>query len=157
MPLLQPGHTAPDLELTTVGGESVTLSTLWQEAPTVIAFYRGDACPACNRYLHGLEERYEEFESAGIRVAAISSDRPELGRETATRHDLSFDVLADPERAAIHAFDVIYNEAEGHAEPAIFVVAPGGTLAYESIVSGPLGRPSVDDVLAIARGVGGAS
>jgi len=157
MPLLNPGQPAPDLELTAIGGESVTLSTLWQDAPTVLAFYRGDACPACNRYLHGLQEKYDDFEAAGIRIAAISSDRPELGRETAARHDLSFDVLADPDRVAIDAFDVIYNEVEGHAEPAIFVVAPGGSLAYESIVSGPLGRPSVDDVLMIARRAGGAS
>jgi peroxiredoxin len=157
MPLLEPGHPAPDLALTAVGGDLVTLSTLWQNAPTVIAFYRGDACPMCNRYLHELQLRYDEFESAGIRVVAISSDQPELGQETVTRHDLSFDVLADPDRAAIDAFDVIYNDAEGHAEPAIFVIAPGGTLAYESIVSGALGRPSVDDVLTIARRVGRSS
>ncbi len=151
MPRLLPGDLAPDVTLTSLDGVATHLSHAWAEGPAVLTFYRGDFCPMCNRYLHALEERYGEFEAAGVHVVAISADRPALGLETAARHDLSFDVLSDPERRAIDAFDVVYNEAEGHAEPAVFVVARGGALVYESIVSGALGRPSVDDVLALAR------
>lgn len=153
MPKLLPGDPAPNVSLQSLDGTAVSLADAWSGGPAVVTFYRGDFCPMCNRYLHALSERHGGFAAAGVRIAAISSDRPELGRETARRHDLPFSVFADPERRAIDASGVIYNEAEGHAEPAAFVIDSDGTLAYEAIVSGPLGRPSVDDLLAIATRV----
>jgi len=151
MPKLLPGDRAPDLTLPAADGSSVPLSDLWTRGWTLLTFYRGDSCPVCNRYLHGLQEVLGQFQEAGARIVAISADRPDLERETVERQKLAFPVLSDPEHRAIDAYDVIYNETAGHAEPAVFLISPTGTIAYESIVSGPLGRPAPDDLLKIVH------
>ena len=40
-------------------------------------------------------------------------------------------------------------EEKGYAEPAVFILHHNGTVAYASLQSGPLGRPSNDDPLRI--------
>ena len=151
MPKLLPGDHAPDLTLPTADGSSVTLSEQWVRGWTILTFYRGDSCPVCNRYLHSLQESFDRFQEVGAQIVAISADRPDRERATVERNHLAFPVLADPERRAIDAYDVIYNETAGHAEPAVFLISPIGTIAYESIISGPLGRPSPDDLLKIVQ------
>lgn len=69
------------------------------------------------------------------------------------REGLVEPALSDPEHQAIDAYDVVYNEQEGHAQPAVFIISPQGTLLYEAITSGPIGRPTPDDLLLIARGI----
>lgn len=153
MPKLKPGDQAPDLSLTSADGSETRLSDLWKQGVTALTFYRGDFCPACNRYLQSIEERADAFREAGVRIVAVSTDRPDLERETVQRHGLSFPVLSDPERRATDAYDIVYNEMEGHAEPAVFLISPEGVVLYEAITSGPLGRPSVDDLLMIGQGI----
>ena len=92
-----------------------------------------------------------QFQEEGGQNVTISSDNPDLERQTVERHQLAFPVLSDPERQAIDKYDVVYAEREGHAQPAAFVISPEGTIIYESIVSGPLGRPTPDDLLMIVR------
>lgn len=153
MPKLKPGDQAPDLSLASQEGGEVRLSTLWGKGLTALTFYRGDFCPACNLYLHSLQERTDEFREAGLQIVAVSADRPDLERQTVERHGLSFPVLSDLDRRAIHAYDVVYNEEDGHAQPAVFVISPKGVLQYQAITSGPLGRPTPEDLLQIARGI----
>jgi peroxiredoxin len=153
MPKLKPGSPAPDLSLTSVDGSEIRLSEVWRRGLTALTFYRGDFCPSCNRHLHEIEERAAAFREAGLQVLAISADRVETGRSTVGRHGLSFPVVSDPERRAIDAYDVVYNEVEGHAEPAVFLVSPDGEILYLSIASGPIGRLGAADLLAIGQGI----
>jgi len=155
MPKLKPGSQAPDVSLISVDGSETRLSDVWRQGLTALTFYRGDFCPTCNRHLHGIEERADAFREAGLQVVAISADRPETGRETVQRHGLSFTVLSDPEHRAIDAYDVVYNENEGHAEPAVFVISPDGVVRYLSNVSGPVGRLGADELLLIGQGITG--
>jgi peroxiredoxin len=149
MPKLRPGDKAPDFTLPAIDGSAFTLSNYLGIGPIALIFYRGDFCPFCNRYVHALEESSEKFRALGARIVAVSSDRPEVEQQTVERHQLTFPVVSDPDRQVIDAYDVIYNETEGHAEPAAFVIGPQGTIVYESLSSGPLGRPTPDDLLTI--------
>ncbi|MBI4312033.1 MAG: peroxiredoxin family protein [Chloroflexi bacterium] len=153
MPKLKPGDQAPDLSLASQEGKEIRLSDLWGKGLTALTFYRGDFCPACNRYLHSLQERADEFREAGLQIVAVSADRPDVERQTVERHGLSFHVLSDPDHRAVHAYDVVYDAEAGHAQPAVFVISPKGVLQYEAVTSGPLGRPTPDDLLLIARGI----
>lgn len=153
MPKLKPGDQAPDVSLQSFDGSRVWLSDLWKRGAIALTVYRGGFCPACNRYLHNIEDRVGEFLEAGLQIVAVSADLPEQEQETVQRHGLSFPVLSDPDRHAIDAYDVVFNEREGHAEPALFVISPEGVVLYEAITSGPLGRPSVDDLLMIGQGI----
>ncbi len=149
MPKLKPGDKAPDFTLPSTDGSKFTLSQSWNGGSAVLTFYRGDACPVCNMYLRSLNENVGRFKEAGARIVAISSDKPELERQTVEKHSLAFPVVSDPERQAVDAYDVIFNEKKGHAEPAVFLIGSEGAIIYESIASGPLGRPTVDDLLKI--------
>jgi len=153
MPKLKPGSQAPDLSLISVDGSETRLSDVWRQGVTALTFYGGDFCPTCNRHLHGIEERADDFREAGLQVVAISADRPETERETVQRHGLSFTVLSDPERRAIDAYGVVYNEDEGHAEPAVFLISPEGVVLYLSIVSGPVGRLGAAELLMLGQGI----
>src|SRR5579872_6227991 len=132
MPKLRPGDKAPDLTLLESDGSTFRLSDHLGTGPIALVFYRGDFCPFCNRYLHALHESSDQFRKLGAQIVAVSSNRPEVEQQTVERHQLSFPVVSDPDREAINAYDVIYNEAEGHAEPAAFVIGPQGTIVYES-------------------------
>lgn len=153
MPKLKPGDQAPDVTLLSVDNEEVRLSDLWEQDLTALVFYRGDFCPACNRYLHSLQERSDEFRSAGLQVVAVSADQPSVEQKTVQAHGLNFAVLSDSTHAAIEAYDVVYNEQAGYAQPAVFIIDTSGRVLYEAITSGPIGRPSPDDLLMIARGI----
>ncbi len=139
MPKLKPGDQAPDFTLPATDGSHLTLSRTWSNGPVVLTFYRGDFCPVCNRYLHTLQESASQFREAGAQIVAISADAPDLESRTVERHHLSFPVLSDPQCKAVSACDVVYNERQGHAEPATF------------IISGPLGRPTPEDLMKIVR------
>jgi len=153
MPKLKPGDQAPDVTLVSVDNEEVRLSQLWEQGLTALTFCRGDFCPSCNRYLHSLQERSDEFHSVGLQVVAVSADQPSVEQKTVQSHGLTFTVLSDPAHAAIDAYDVVYNEQGGHAQPAVFIIDTSGRVLYEAITSGPVGRPSVDDLLMISRGI----
>lgn len=151
MPKLKPGDKAPDFTLPSTDGSKFALSQAWNGGLTILTFYRGDSCPVCNMYLHTLNEHVGRFNDVGAQIVAISSDKPELERQTVEKHGLAFPVLSDPERQAVDAYDVVFNEKEGHAEPAVFLISSEGSIIYESIASGPLGRPTVDDLLSIVQ------
>ncbi len=151
MPKLQPGDKAPDFTLPAVDGSQFTLSYHLTRGPVLLTFYRGDFCPVCNLYLRSLQDRVEQFQEAGAQIVAISSDQPDLAQHTVQRQQLAFPVLSDPERRVVKVYDVVYNELEGHAEPAVFVISPEGAIVYESIIGGPIGRPTPDDPLKIVQ------
>ena len=57
------------------GGDlSVAGDTGWR----LLVVYRGKHCPLCKKYLATLNDKPQEFEAAGIKVAAVSAarDRP---------------------------------------------------------------------------------
>lgn len=151
MPKLKPGDQAPDFTLPATDGSQLTLSSAWSNGSVILTFYRGDFCPVCNLYLHTLQESASQFREAGAQIVAVSADKSELESQTVERHHISFPVLSDPQRRAVGAYDVVYNEREGHAEPATFIISREGKILYESIISGPLGRPTPEDLMKIVR------
>lgn len=151
MPKSKPGSQAPDVILTSTDGSEVALSDLWTKGLTALTFYRGDFCPTCNHHLHSIEEQAAAFREIGLQVVAISADAPDLERKTVDRHGISFTVLSDPDHRAIDAYGVIYDEAQGHAQPAVFVISPEGQVLYLSITSSPIGRLGADDLLMLGQ------
>jgi len=51
---VQVGQKAPDFELKNAKGETVRLSTLLEQGPVVLTWYRGGWCPYCNITLAAL-------------------------------------------------------------------------------------------------------
>lgn len=89
------GDTAPDFELPDATGKPVKLSTLLQQGPVVINFYRGEWCPYCNLELRAFQNLLPKFNQAGVSLVAISPELPDHSLSVTERHSLEFAVLSD--------------------------------------------------------------
>jgi thiol-disulfide isomerase/thioredoxin len=70
------GQRAPDATLEDLTGKKQKLSELYKSGPTFVVFYRGGWCPFCNLQLHDLAAAKADFDKRGIRLVAISVDKP---------------------------------------------------------------------------------
>jgi peroxiredoxin len=149
MPRLKPGDKAPDFTLKDLEGKGYRLYDHFGGRKTVLLFFRGEWCPICNLQLGSLQEKLDDFQKADAQIVAVSVDTQENSRKLAASHQLGFPVLSGLDRDVVQAYDLFFNEEKNCAEPAVFVLRPDANVVYASLQSGPRGRPSDDDLLAI--------
>lgn len=105
---LAEGASAPDATIHTGDGTAVQLATLWEAQPTLLIFYRGGWCPYCVRHLEALAGVHAQLEALGVKVVALSPDRPELVLEAEQKYDLPYDLYSDSSIAAARAFGLAF-------------------------------------------------
>ena len=149
MPRLEPGDKAPDFIIKDLEGRPHRLYDYLNGQKTVLFFYRGEWCPVCNLQLHSIQKNLAEFQKENAQILAVSTDTPENSQKLVRKHNLGFPVLAGLSREAAKTYDLFFSEEKGYAEPAVFILHHDGTVVYASLQSGPLGRPSNDDLLRI--------
>ncbi|HVN52100.1 MAG TPA: peroxiredoxin [Acidimicrobiales bacterium] len=91
---LQEGDTAPDFELPSQTGSTVSLSDnrgRW----VVVYFYPADDTPGCTAEACSFRDSYEDFTDAGAVVIGISGDSVESHVKFADKHRLPFTLLSD--------------------------------------------------------------
>ncbi|NEA42364.1 peroxiredoxin-like family protein [Streptomyces sp. SID11385] len=92
-----PGAPLPDADLLDGHGEPTSLAAARGGAPAVLVFYRGAWCPYCNLTLRTYEERVRPaLDARGVRLIAVSPQRPDGSLTTAETNALTFTVLSDP-------------------------------------------------------------
>jgi peroxiredoxin len=152
-PVLPRQH-APDLELPLVGGDTFRLADRHPERYTMIVFNRGLHCPVCRAQLTELERRLDELSERGIEVVSVSGETEE--RATRMRDEWGIDQIPlayGLTESAMRDWGLFVSRALGDYEPpvfnepAIFLVQPDGSVYYEAILSMPVGRPRLDDLL----------
>ena len=67
---------APGWQLAGADGRTVTLQD-FQGKPVVVLFYLGHGCVHCTEQLTKFAPAVKEFEQAGVKLVAVSTDRPE--------------------------------------------------------------------------------
>jgi len=92
---LQVGDTAPDFELASQTGDTVTLSGLRGQW-VVVYFYPQDDTPGCTTEACSFRDSFEDFTDAGAVVVGISKDSVESHVKFAEKHHLPFTLLSDP-------------------------------------------------------------
>lgn len=134
---LQPGAKVPTFTLKDQDGNTQTLESLSGPNGLLLLFNRSaDWCPFCKSQLIDLEAARHNFESQGIHVASITYDSTQILKAFATRRDIHFSLLSDPDSAIIEAFGVRNQESEatgekaGIAIPNYFLIAPDGTIRH---------------------------
>lgn len=107
------GAPAPhDLSLVDQAGGAqsleVLLSTPQARNGVVVYFNRSlDWCPVCKKQTIDVDARLNEFTERGYAVATITTDTSEQLARFAERREIQSVLLADPERDAVRAFDVL--------------------------------------------------
>lgn len=151
---VRPGTHAPALELPVVGGETFRLADRAPELFTMLVFNRGLHCPVCHAQLSELDRRFDELAQRGIDVVSVSGEN----EERATRmHDewhidnvpLAYGLTEAQMRewGLFVSHGIKEDEPAVFNEPGLFLIAPDGTIYYEALLSMPVGRPRIDDLL----------
>ena len=151
---VRPTGPAPDLAVPLLRGGTYRLADQRPRTFTMLVFFRGLHCPVCRAQLSELERRLGEFEQRGIDVIAVSGETRErttkLAREWRLEGlTLGYGLAEDQMRAWGLFVSHGINEGEPRLfnEPGLFLISPDRTVYYESILSMPVGRPRVDDLL----------
>ena len=122
-PTLREGQTAPDVALTRLDGDVVSLSDLVSTGPVLLAFYK-DTCPVCQMTLPYLNR----IRGGKLKVAAVSQDNG--ARSAAFERDwgIEYGTLIDPadEYKASNAFGITH-------VPAMFVIDTGRKIVWASV------------------------
>ena len=92
--MIEEGKPAPNFELTSDSGETVSLAGL-RGKPVVLYFYPKDDTPGCTKQACGIRDAYGEFERAGAVVLGVSPDDEGSHVKFKQKYDLPFTLLAD--------------------------------------------------------------
>jgi peroxiredoxin Q/BCP len=116
---LEPGEPAPTVSARNQHGEEVSPSF---DAPTVVYFYPKDDTPGCTTEATEFGTELDAYRDGGVTVYGVSVDDVDAHRAFAEKHDIEFDLLADPEGDVASAFDV-ERRPSGVTERTTFVLA----------------------------------
>ncbi len=118
--MLEVGTKAPDFSLPDQNGKIHTLAE-YAGKKVVLYFYPKDNTPGCTKQACGFSERYPQFMEKGAVVLGISKDSVASHKRFEEKYNLGFTLLADPELAAIKAYDV-WQEKKNYGKVSMGVV-----------------------------------
>jgi peroxiredoxin Q/BCP len=141
--LLEVGAMAPQLSATAHDGTPITLRELGK--PAVVYFYPKDDTPGCTKEACAFRDIWSEYEKAGVLVIGVSTDDDASHREFASKHELTFPLIADTDKTWATAFGV--SVKAGFAERVSFLLDANGKLAnvYPGVDPGVHAREVLDD------------
>ncbi|NNU28478.1 peroxiredoxin [Isoptericola sediminis] len=138
---------APDFTLPDTHGTPTHLADLRGE-PVLVVFFPFAFSGTCTAELGELRDHAGEFEAAGVRILAVSTDPVFTLRAWQEVEGFGFDLLSDfwPHGRAAQAFGV-FDRATGHALRGSFLIDADGLVRWSTVL--PRGaRRDLDDYLA---------
>ncbi len=99
------GDKAYNFQLLDKDGKTVQLSDFLGKK-VVLYFYPKDNTPGCTREAQDFKRLFDEFAGNNTVVIGISKDSVQSHVNFATKYDLPFVLLSDPDLVAIKAYDV---------------------------------------------------
>ncbi|NNM28718.1 MAG: redoxin domain-containing protein [Akkermansiaceae bacterium] len=147
-PLVWTPPAAPEWTLPNHAGRLVSLKEFAGTA-LLLNFFLGVDCPYCVTQLNRFRPHLDEFEDAGIRMVAISTDTVEslaakLGTEeektAEAERQFPYLIVADPELAVFKAYGV-FDDFESGPMHATILVDPAGRVLWSDVAHGPFNHP----------------
>lgn len=136
----------PAVSLFDPSGNTVDLTALLKEKPSILLFYRGGWCPYCTRQLADVATVQQDLEQMGYQVIAISPDRPEKFEATGKKASGSIRLLSDGNGELSRAMGIAFAAPANYEKilkdnadpaflpvPAVFIVNEEGTILFEYI------------------------
>lgn len=156
-PTVGVGELAPDFASLDAEGRRFQLSDL-RGTPVLLKFYRGFWCPYCVAELDQLNRFASDFETLGVKLVALSSDRVDELRPFERKHKWSIQLLADPALAVHRLYNVQFRKFTPRRGPfrdlaiptTILIDRDGRVLWLEQTTDFRI-RPQADMVLAKAK------
>lgn len=85
-----------------------SLSDALGQGPVVMIFYRGFWCPVCNKHLGNIQDSLKMIEESGVRVIAVSPEKPEYLDVMEEKTGAEFTLLYDEGYKIADAYDVTF-------------------------------------------------
>lgn len=141
---LEVGDPAPDIRAPNQHGEIVEPSL---DGPTVLYFYPRDNTPGCTTEAKQFSKEHETYREAGVTVYGVSTDDVDSHRRFAENHDITIDLLADPDGEIANAYDVP-TRSSGTTERMTYVIDDGAVIrVYPSVKPDGHARDILMDLL----------
>jgi len=146
------GSPFPTMTWPLAGGGDLTLAGAkgWR----LLVVYRGKHCPLCKKYLATLNDKLQEFEAAGIKVAAVSADPREKAESEAKEEGWRFPVAYDMSLEQMRELGLYISDPRSpqetdrpFAEPATFAISPDGKVQVVDVSNAPFSRPDLASLL----------
>ncbi len=131
---LEAGTPAPDFTVHTSDGQAVSLSAL-KGQKVVLYFYPKDDTPGCTKQACNLRDNLSDLAAQGITVIGVSPDDDVSHGAFAAKYNLTFPLVADPERTIIEAYGV-WGEKQNYGKTYMglqrttFLIDEGGTIQH---------------------------
>ena len=131
--MVEEGSQAPDFELRSDAGETVTLSQ-FRGRPVVLYFYPRDDTPGCTKEACAFRDAYDEYLARDAVILGVSRDTEESHTKFRAKYELPFTLLSDPDHEVAEAYGVwqekkLYGRTSMGIVRSTFVIAPDGTIA----------------------------
>lgn len=162
--------TAPDADLLTADGKTVTFSSVIDDAVTVVVFYRGAWCPYCNITLRAYQQDLlPALEKRGAQLVAISPQTADGTSQSQSNGTLDFTVLSDPGNVLADRFGIVTEPSaaaqEAHTQlgfsvsdsnadatarvpfPSVYVIDGAGRIRFADIRVDYTSRTEVTDIV----------
>lgn len=130
----QMGEKAPSFSATNQKGDLVKLED-FQSHWLVLYFYPKDDTPGCTVEAKDFSEYSQQFNALGAKILGVSPDSEKSHCKFINKHNLSIQLLSDPEHQTCEAYGVwqlkkfMGKEYMGVVR-STFLIAPDGNLAY---------------------------
>lgn len=167
---LKIGEAFPEATLLNYKGEAVSLKEALDGKPAIISFYRGSWCPYCNLELAYYTRLLGEKENEGVRMFAISPEKPDVAMENTDPQSLNFVICSDVDNKLAKELNLVFglpekiqeiykkfgidldasqgNNAKELPIPATFVLDKDGKVAYVNLDEDYTTRPDAKEVVA---------
>ena len=130
--MLEVGMKAPEFTLNDKDGKAVSLSE-FKGKKVVLYFYPKDSTPGCTRQACAFAGAYDVYREMGVEVIGISKDSVKSHSNFATKYELPFVLLSDPELQAIQAYDV-WKEKKLYGKVSMGVVRTTYVIDEEGVI-----------------------
>ncbi|MDQ5820766.1 MAG: thioredoxin-dependent thiol peroxidase [Actinomycetota bacterium] len=131
--MVEEGSQAPDFELRSDAGETVTLAQ-YRGRSVVLYFYPRDDTPGCTKEACAFRDAYDEYLARDAVILGVSRDTEESHTKFKAKYELPFTLLSDPDHEVAEAYGVwqekkLYGRTSMGIVRSTFVIAPDGTIA----------------------------
>ena len=116
---IEAGSVAPTFSLKALDGKEISLASLLERGPVVLAFFK-ISCPVCQFTFPFLERIYERFGGKNASVVGVSQDDARDTKEFNQEYGVKFTTLLDSGTYPVS------NDYGLTNVPTIFLIEPGG-------------------------------
>jgi peroxiredoxin len=136
------GSEAPDFELPSTGGGTVSLSETLADGPAVVLINRGSWCSFCAEQLQTFSEvSYDLWFNHDTDVLGVVTSPLQQVTEMRDRYGLDIQLLADPDSEVAEQYSGTEETSHGVTGIAgTYVVDAAGTVQYEQVADHPADR-----------------